>query len=229
MIFYHDPGSTSSRPVLLFAAEHRLPLRLRTVSLMAGEHRAPDYAKLNPNQAVPVLKDGDLLLTECSAILKYLADIAGSPTYPTDLKERARVNAAMDWFNTNFYAEFGPGFVYLQVLPHYRYADPAVQAAVLERGFQKVRFRFGVLDTLIARHDGDYVLGREISLADYIGAIYVAIGDYVDFDLSPWPNVSRWMDTMRRRPCWDEVNAVFYKWRDAMRVPLKAELIATPA
>lgn len=228
MEFYHDPGSTSSRAVLLFAAEHRLPLRQKLVSLMSGANHAPEFERLNPNKAVPVLKDGDLVLTEGSAILKYLADLAGSPTYPTDLKSRAQVNSAMDWFNTNFYAEFGLGFVYPQVLPHHRYADPDTQKAVIERGRQRALFRFDVLDRRIGEHGGDHVLGSEISLADYLGSIYVSIGDYVDFDLAPWPNVARWMEGMRARPCWDEVNSVFYKWREAMRVPVQAELIATP-
>lgn len=228
MEFYHDPGSTSSRAVLLFAAEHRLALQPRIVSLMAGEQHGPEFDRLNPNRAVPVLKDGDFVLTEASAILKYLADSSGSRTYPTALKARAQVNAAMDWFNTNFYAEFGLGFVYPQVLPHHRYVDAAVQAAVLERAFRKAQFRFGVLDRRIAEHGGDYVLGQDISLADYLGSICVSIGEYVDFDLRPFPHVSRWMDRMRARPCWDEVNAVFYSWRDAMRPPLQAALVATP-
>jgi len=228
MEFYHDPGSTSSRPVLLFAAEHRLPLRRKLVSLMSGEHHSPEFERLNPDKAVPVLKDGAFVLTECSAILKYLADISGSPTYPTDLKGRGQVNSAMDWFNTNFYAEFGPGFVYPQVLPHHRYADAATQATVLGRGLQRTRFRFGVLDQRIAEHGGDFVLGSHISLADYLGSIYVSIGEYVDFDLTPWPNVARWMDGMRARPAWNQVNSVFHEWRDAMRAPIQAELIATP-
>lgn len=228
MEFFYDPGSTSSRPVMLFAREHRISLDYRLVSLMSGEHRAPEYSALNPNQAVPLLKEGDFLLTECSAILKFLADKVGSPTYPTALRARAQVNSAMDWFNTNFYAEFGPGFVYPQVLPHHRYGSAEAQAAVLERGLQKARFRFGVLDARIGAHGGDYVLGGDISLADYLGSIYVSIAEYVDFGLDEWPNVARWMQAMRSRPAWDEVNAVFYQWRDAMRVPLKAELVATP-
>ena len=39
------------------------------------------HTTINPNCLVPMLKDGDLKLTESSAILKYLANKIGSPTY----------------------------------------------------------------------------------------------------------------------------------------------------
>ena len=58
---------------------------------MTGEHVKPPYSDMNPSKMVPMLEDGDFRLTESSAILKDLAEKAKSPTYPTDLKGRARV------------------------------------------------------------------------------------------------------------------------------------------
>ena len=93
----------------MFAVDQGIDLDYQVVDLFTGEHLKPEYAKINPNCMVPVLEDGDFRLTECSAILKYLADKAGSPAYPKDLKERARVNEMMDWFNSNIYKDFGYG------------------------------------------------------------------------------------------------------------------------
>ena len=69
---------------------------------------------------VPVLEDGDFRLTESSAILKYLADKFDSPLYPKDLRQRARVNERMDWFNTQLSRDFCFGLVFAQLLPHHK-------------------------------------------------------------------------------------------------------------
>src|SRR4029077_6127454 len=45
-----------------------------TVNLVAGEHRRPEFLKINPAGKLPVLVDGDLVLTESVAIVLYLAE-----------------------------------------------------------------------------------------------------------------------------------------------------------
>ena len=44
------------------------------VNLLAGEHQHPEFLKINPAGKLPVLVDGDLVLTESVAIVLYLAD-----------------------------------------------------------------------------------------------------------------------------------------------------------
>jgi len=112
----------------LFIADHDLPVQQQVVDLFAGEQYQPAFAAINPNNAVPVLEDGDFCLTECSAILKYLAEVGDSPAYPKALRERARVNAAMDWVNTGLYRSFGYELCYPQVLPHVKWADAKAEA-----------------------------------------------------------------------------------------------------
>ncbi len=214
MKLFCDPISTTSRPVLLFLAEHRMKVEIVETRLMEGAHLAPDYAALNPNKCVPTLVDtsvvgGDFALTEASAILKYLADKSdwgGSPAYPHGLKARARVNQAMDWLNTGFYRDFGCGLVYPQVFPQYVHANATTQADTLKRATEKSGEWLAILnDHWLAR--GAYLCGREATIADYLGAAYVSIGDWIGFDLSPYPNVSRWLDAMRGRPSWAKTHA----------------------
>ena len=207
---YHDPISTTSRPILLFLAEHDLPVENIAVSLMNGAHKRDDYRAINPNQAVPALVDDDLAIGEVSAILKYLADLAGSPAYPLDLKVRARINAMMDWFNTGFAKDFLAHHCYPQMFPHHRFESPAVQSAVMKRGLQNSRRWLSILNDHPLAHDGPFLLGRELTIADYLGACYVSVGDAVDFDLSPWPRVAAWIERMRARPAWLEVFPAFY-------------------
>ncbi len=74
MKLYMHPVSMTSRPVRLFVAENGIPMDEELVDLMTGAHYKEPFTAINPNRMVPVLEDGDLRLTESSAILKYLAD-----------------------------------------------------------------------------------------------------------------------------------------------------------
>ena len=107
MKLYYHPVSTTCRIVMMFVAEEGIALDYQLVDLMKGEHLAPEYKALNPNCLVPMLEDDGFRLTESGAIIRYLADKTGSAAYPKDLKQRARVDEAMEWFYSNFYKDHG--------------------------------------------------------------------------------------------------------------------------
>jgi len=109
MKLYMHPVSTATRPVRLLIAENGIKCDEEMVDILKGAHYQEPYASINPNRMVPMLEDGDLRLTESSAILKYLADKYDLPSYPKDLKKRAKINEVMDWLNTQFYRDFGYG------------------------------------------------------------------------------------------------------------------------
>jgi glutathione S-transferase len=218
MKVYLDSVSTTSRPVLLFLAEHDIPAEIVPINLLADEHLTPEFAALNPNKSVPTLVEGDFVLTECSAILKYLAEKASSRTYPKDLKARARVNEAMDWFNTGFYRDLGYGVVYPQILPHYAFANPVTQADVLRRGEERAAAKLAILDSHWLR-DAEFLCGSGPTIADYLGSCYVAIAEWVSFDITLYNNVSRWMSAMKARPSWENTHG---DW-NAMTAILRAQ------
>ena len=145
MKLYHHPISTTSRPVMLFAAENNIPLTLQVVDLFTGEHVQPPYAAINPNKLVPVLEDGDFILTENSAILKYLADTIGSPAYPKALKSRARVNERMDWTSTQLCTDLVYALVYPQIFDTHKRRSDEAQTATLERGKERAQAWLKVL------------------------------------------------------------------------------------
>ncbi|HEY8615496.1 glutathione S-transferase family protein [Phenylobacterium sp.] len=207
MKLYCDPISTTSRPVMLFSAEHGLDLEIVHVDLMAGGHRDPAYLALNPNGVVPFLVDGDFGLGESSAILKYLAEKVGSATYPTELRARARVNEALDWFNTNFHEYFCLFVCYPNMgVPHGMPVE--VSREIMAYGREHAPRWLKVLDEhmLAGRR---FVCGDEISLADYLGISYVLLGELADYDFSPYPNVTAWIARMRERPAFPVTFAGF--------------------
>ena len=217
MKLYMHPVSMTSRPVRLFIAESGIDVDEQQVDLMTGEHLQAPFASVNPNRLVPVLEDGDLCLTECSAILKYLADKTDSPAYPKDLQRRAKVNEMMDWFNTNFYRDFGFGMVYPQVFPQHKRESGEAQAATIARGKEGARGWLQILDDHWLGPDKPYLCGDDITIADYLGIGLLTLGEVVRCDFSPYPNVQRWVGNMKRLENWDSVNEALYGLADALK------------
>ncbi|HSS38846.1 MAG TPA: glutathione S-transferase N-terminal domain-containing protein, partial [Polyangia bacterium] len=52
--------------------EKQVPFELRTLSLQKGEQHRPSFVALSLTARVPALVDGDLTLSESSAIVEYL-------------------------------------------------------------------------------------------------------------------------------------------------------------
>jgi len=206
MKLYYHPASTTSRIVELFARDQGIDLDYQVVDLFTGEHLKPEYAKINPNHLVPVLEDGSFRLTESAAIIRYLADKANSPAYPKDLQARARVNEMMDWFNANMYKDYGYGLVYPQTFPHHKRPGDAVQSGTLEWGKQKTQSWLKILDHDLIGPTKAYLCGDRITLADYMGAEMVALGDVIRCSYAGYPNIERWLGNMRKLKSWPQVH-----------------------
>jgi glutathione S-transferase len=204
---YYHPASTTSRPLMLFAAESGLDLQLQVVDLFTGEHYQPPYVAINPNRLVPVLEDGDFRMTESSAILKYLAEKSGSPAYPKDLRQRARVNERMDWINTQLCRDLAYGLVYPQIFPHHKRPSEDAQAATLAWAKERAQGWMKVLnDDILGK--GAYLCGDKLTIADYYGAPFAALAEAIRSDLSAYPNVKRWLGSMKALKSWGKVNEV---------------------
>ena len=217
MNLYFHPASTTSRVVMMFAAEEGIDLEYRVVDLFTGEHMKAPYSEKNPNCLVPMIEEGDFRLTECSAIIRYLADQAGSAAYPKELRARARVNEMIDWFNTNLCRDLAYGLVYPQAFPIHKRRSEEAQASTIEWGAQKTKIWLKVLDEYLLGPQKAYVLGDSITLADYLGAEMVGLGDLIRCDFSPYPNIQRWMGNMKALKSWGEVHEVIYGFGAALK------------
>ena len=208
---YTYPASVTSRPVRLFIAEKKLDVVEQLVDIITGEHYKDEYTSINPNRMVPTLEDGAFRLTESSAILKYLATRFAAPEYPTELAQRAKVDEAMDWFNTQFYRDFAYDFVYPQVFPHHRRPTDAHHHGTIAWGREKATFWFEVLDRHILGAN-DFVANNRLSIADYLGGAIVAAGDMIGCTFEPYPNVRRWLGQIKRFESWTRISEVMCRF-----------------
>jgi len=223
MKLYMHPASTTSRPVMLFATEAKIDLEPVVVDLMTGAHKSPEHLARQPFGQVPGLDDGGFLLSESSAILKYLADKVNSPLYPKDLKQRARVNERMDWFNTGFYREVGYNLVYPQIFPHHKRPSDDVHSGVVQWGKEKSDWWLKVLDENILGKS-PYVCGEQMTIADIFGSALVTCGELVGVNFSRYPNVNAWIQRMKKLPGWSKVTQV----HDGFAASLKDKGLVAP-
>lgn len=207
MKLYYHPVSVTSRALWLFIEDSQVDVELEVIDLLKGEHHQEPFVKLNPNRLVPVLEDDGFVLTECSAILKYLADKFDLPSYPKDLQARARVNERMDWFNTQFFREYGYNLLYPQLFPQHKRASETAQQETLKWGKERAAQAMQVLNDHILG-SRDYVCGSDMTIADYHGAGLVTGGEHIRIDFGGYPNVEGWLGRMKSRPAWSKVNQV---------------------
>lgn len=217
MKLYFHPVSTTSRAVLQFCADNGISYEPEVVDLMKGAHHQEPYISINPSRLVPAIDDDGFILTESSAILKYLADKYDSPAYPKDLRQRARVNEVMDWFNANLYREYGYNLIYPQLFPHHGRKSPDVNQGTVEWGKSKAVAWLAILDKHILGDKKAYLCGDSITIADYFGAAILTLGELINVSFSQFPNIQRWLDRMKSRPSWNAVNEAHNGFVASMR------------
>ncbi len=211
MKLYMHPVSMTSRPVRLFIAENNLDVVEQVVDLMTGEHMRDPYASMNPNKLVPMLEEDDgFRLTESSSILKYLATKFDLPSYPKDLRRRAKVDEMMDWFNTQFYRDFGYGMAYPQIFPHHKRPTDEIQQGTISWGKERAEGWFRVLNDFWIGPKKQYLTGDAITVADYFGSCLATLGEIIRCDFTALPNVNRWLGNMKKLKNWNRINEALY-------------------
>lgn len=217
MKLYMHPVSNTSRPVRMFIQDNNLPVEEEVVDLMTGAHHQEPFISINPNRMVPVLEDDGLRLTESSAIMKYLAEKFDLAAYPKDLRKRAKVNELMDWFNSNFYRDYGYGVVYPQIFPHHKRPSEAIHQGTIEWGKEKTKNWLRILNDHWLGKGNKYLTGDELTIADYFGAAILTCGEPIRTDFSKFPNIDAWLKRMAERPSWAKCNEALYGFRDSLK------------
>jgi maleylacetoacetate isomerase/maleylpyruvate isomerase len=94
MELYNYFRSSASYRVRIGLALKGLEYDYKAVQLTKNEQTAESYAAVSASRLVPLLKDGDHVLTQSLAILEYLDETHPEPALlPKDPVERARVRA----------------------------------------------------------------------------------------------------------------------------------------
>lgn len=193
------PPSPRATKVLALAEHLGLGCEIQIVDLFKGEHKAPAFTALNLNQRMPVLEDGDFVLWESNAILAYLASKKPeSGLWPSDARGQAEV---IRWFSWDC-AHWAPALSIL-ILEHFikkvtGQGEP--DAAEVARGEAEFHRYAPVLEAHLAGRP--WLLGRELTVADFSVAYALAMAEAARYPLATYPQIVGWYRRFGELPGW---------------------------
>lgn len=170
-------GAPRSRASIIkwYLEELEIPYEFVNLDMQSGEHRQPEYLKINPIGKVPAIVDGDLKLWESGAILLYLADKYDKAAISAE--KRAEYSQWVLFAN----ASLGPG-IFIE--------------ANREREMTRL---MTPLEEIFAKQP--FILGNEFTVADAaVGSLLSYIPIMLKLDLSEYPHVLNYIKSISERP-----------------------------
>lgn len=184
------------------------------------------FSRLSPLRRIPVLVDGDLVLSDSTAICEYLEDKQPAPALlPADIRDRARARWLEEFADTRM------GDVFIWRLFNQIAIRPSVWG---EKGDRELVDRTlkedvpMVLDYLESQAPADGFRFGALSIADVAIACYFRNAGWVRFqiDAARWPLASGWMARTLATPAFQKLARI----EDAiLRTPIHEQRAALKA
>ncbi|SCB58110.1 glutathione S-transferase [Rhizobium aethiopicum] len=183
--------SPSCYKVRLMAAILGVKLDIRPVDFHPGmEHRGPELLALNPAGSIPILVDGDLVLTESSAMLGYLAARSGPEWLGTGAPQQtARMQQWLS-FSHRLTTNLGGARLHQMLL------RPGDIEALQAQGIAALReLEAGLFEQRL--RDMRFLTSDRATIADIACFPYVALAPDGGIPLDPYPNIRLWLRAIR--------------------------------
>jgi len=167
-----------------------LEIPYRFVEASAEVRRTPEFLQLNPLGQIPVLQDGDILLTDSNAILVYLAKryAPGSSWLPEEPLAAARVQRWLSIAAGEL--KYGPATARIATL----WGNPADRGEADQIAARLLRFMEGHLA------DRQYLAAEHPTIADLACYSYIAHAPEGDISLEPYAATRRWLTRIESLP-----------------------------
>ena len=161
----------------------------------AGEHKNPEYLKINPNGKVPTLVHDDFVLWETLAINRYLAKTFAPNLLGQNLADSALIDQWSLWSVLHLYLPFSVAmyFAWFKIGE----AESVEKAKTID-----APPLLKILDDYLAGKE--FMVGGQFSVADINVASIVNLGARLEFDLSGFSNITSWLTKMREREAYQK-------------------------
>lgn len=198
MKIYGWKNSSNVQKVLWCCAELNLPYELIGKGGSFGGHKEADYLRLNPNGLLPTLVDGDFVLWESNAIIRYLSSQHGQGSlWPTDTRQRANADRWMDWQQTAVRDAITPVF-----LGMVRKKPEERDMASINAARDRLAKAFQILDDHLSRNT--FVAGSKFTMGDIPLGPHVYRWYMMDIKRENLPNLKAWYDRLLARPAYKQ-------------------------
>ena len=175
--------------VKLFLTMLDLPFTVTELDMAAGDNRKPAHLALNPFGEVPVIEDGEVVLSDSNAILVYLARKYGDSSWlPQDPLGAAAVQRWLSLAAGKI--AYGPCAARLVTLfgaPHH-----------LETAQKIADGLFKVLDAELSGKR--FAVGETPTIADIAAHSYIAHAPEGGVSLEPYPHIRAWLKRVEALP-----------------------------
>nr|WQA41652.1 glutathione S-transferase [Salix lindleyana] len=204
---YGPPLSTAVSRVLATLLEKDVPFQIIPVDMSKGEHKKPDYLKIQPFGQVPAFQDESISLFESRSICRYVcekyADKGNKGLYGTNPLEKASID---QWVEAEGQS-FGPpsGALVFQLAFAPRMNIPQDQGAI-KQNEEKLRKVLDIYERRLG--ESRFLAGDEFTFADLS---HLPNGDYLvnatdkGHLFTSRENVGRWWNEISDRESWKKV------------------------
>lgn len=203
MITIYHLGMSQSDRIVWLMEELGLPYDLQWFDRGADRLAPPEYVALHPAAMAPVIRDGDRVLAESTAIVQYIAHTYGGGrlTVAPDSKDYADY---LYWlqFNNNVLTSFFVKGAIAGAGPDY---DGGIVGRVAQRRSEGL---YREMNDHLA--DTEYLAGNEFTLADLMSGFAITTLPAFSGDgaLDGLDNIKRYADRIMARPAWQRAMAI---------------------
>jgi GST-like protein len=196
MITLYTWPTPNGKKVQIMLEETGLKYKALPINISANDQFAPDFLRISPNNKIPAIVDSKgpkgkpYSLFESGAILIYLA---GKTNTLLGTTETDRYDI-LQWLMFQM-GGLGP---MLGQAHHFRIYAPQKIDYPIQRYTQEAQRLYGVMDRRLAQCQ--YLGCDEYSIADIAAWPWIASYERQGIDITAYPNVRRWFESIGSRP-----------------------------
>nr|AON96572.1 glutathione S-transferase epsilon 2-like protein [Bicyclus anynana] len=200
LLLYKRDASPPSCAVMMLGDMLGLNFEYKEPDLLGLEHKSADFKKINPMGTIPVLQDGDFVVSESHAIMKYLLNQYGGSArerlYPSEPRQQAAVDQCL-------FFSAGVLFNRLKVvaLPTLLHGLPGPS----EQQLADIEEAYSVVEAYLK--DNTYIAGDRLTIADLsLGTTVSAAQAILEINKDKFPRSYEWLTKLHNEEVFKKIN-----------------------